>query len=601
MLTLQTIDQQRTSLLTLLTASCTLKLKSLGAIWRHRRIGMCGIAGTINVFDEGTIALAIANKIGHRGPDDGPRLVSVDSISTCAVRLSIVDIEHGIQPMTDETGNVVTHNGEIYNYLELRLDLVKKGYKFKTDCDTEVLLAGFSIFGPEFINKLDGIFAISFYDKSSKILYLFRDYFGVKPLYYYQYDNSLEYSSEIKGFWRDNRAFEIDLDYVIFNQVFNWSNPKQSLYRGIVPVQPGSYLEIDRNINIRQVEYTPDIKMHKPKDFLEATLQTRENLTRAVKSQIPDEVEWGILLSGGVDSSILAWLAKNIDSGLKTFSICSEEIDSEDIINAREVAKFLDTNHTEIRVDFEEASGNYADYLYSIEDINPRFYFYYLIAKHLSDKVKVALCGEGADELYMGYPVYRNLAQFLREASERWSNIKKYAGPIKNEVENILSLLASKNEEVLYDLMLRSQLPWFQLNPVDKCSMRFGVEFRVPYLSIGHALPAIKYAMKDQLSGNIEKNILRAAFKDSELPTLSRSKYFAGTRTLPSFYRNLDNLAQGEYARMRSLYPREAEILDAKNLYVLALLDSEMKKSSRDAVNSSALKRKIKNYAGINR
>lgn len=538
---------------------------------------MCGITGTISINDAGKTAVLMAEKIRHRGPDEGPLFELSGNIAMCAVRLSIIDVSHGTQPMIDSEGNIVAQNGEIYNHQALRQELLSEGCEFMTGCDTEVLLRGFALHGPKFVEKLEGIFAISFFDIKTQTTYLFRDYFGVKPLYYTQREGGIEYASEIKAFWYDNRRFEIDRDYLIFNHVFNWSDPKRSLYRGIMPVPPSTYIEIDSLLSITthtyNSEYTP---VRTPEDLEGVVAATRQNLESAVESQIPHEVDWAVLLSGGVDSSILAWIAKQHTPKLRTFSVCSEEDDSEDIINAKEVARFLGTEHTEIRVNSEDALRQYKDYLYTIEDVNSRFYFYYFIAQHLKGKVKVALCGEGSDELYMGYPVYRDLDTFLRQARERWQRVRRFAGPAGVEIEDLLEELSS-HEQGLYRQMISSQMPWFQLNPVDKCSMRFGVEFRVPYLSLLHALPVMYYAREHQLSGDIEKNILRAAFRESNLPTITRKKYFAGTRTLPTFYAAINERAHEMYDRLTTIYPVESEILSLNDLYALSLIDEEMR------------------------
>ncbi len=540
---------------------------------------MCGITGTINISDAGITAAKMAALIKHRGPDEGPIVISNSMVSCAAVRLSIVDLEHGSQPLSDNDGNIVSLNGEIYNYKELRADLQDKGYKFNSTCDTEVLLAGFAIHGYNFVKRLDGIFAISFFEARTKIMYLFRDYFGVKPLYFTQIGSSIKYSSEIKSFWHDKNKFDINIDYIIYNNVFNWSDPEATLYVGILSISPSSYLRISPDDKLEQFVYSPVGFDGVVKNFTQACNATKRNLRDAVASQIPSEVEWGVLLSGGVDSSILTLIAKEFsEKNIQTYSICSSESDSEDLISAREVAKFLGTKHEEIRVDVGDAVENYANYLYAIEDINSKFFFYYFIAKYLSTRVKVALCGEGADELYMGYPVYRNQEQFISEVKGRWAKIRHLSSKNQENVVNtIISFLGSANNEALYEVMIRSQLPWFQLNPVDKCSMAFGVEFRVPYLSLRHAIPAMNYPADVKLSGSIEKNVLRTSFIDSNLPTISRKKYFAGTRTLPSFYEALDSLATAEYPGLVKKYKNEANILSINDLYSLSLLDQKMR------------------------
>lgn len=543
---------------------------------------MCGITGSVENKVNPKITAEMAGLIKHRGPNEGPIVVYNKNVSIGAVRLSIVDVSHGTQPMFDNKGNIVALNGEIYNYKQLLSALQKDGYDFKTHCDTEVLLAGFNFYGPNFVKKLDGIFSISYYSSTRKKLYLFRDHFGVKPLYFTKNNKGIFFASEIKSFWLLRRNYLVNQDYIIYNQVFGWSNPNQTLYSDIRSVAPSSYLVIDMNQSMKAIRYEPQVTFKKIKTFKEAISETRLRLKKAIEMQIPEEVDWAVLLSGGVDSSILAWNANKFSrKPIKTFSISSSETDTEDLIHARKVAIDIGSEHTEIRVNIKDAKKYYSDYLYSIEDINSRFYFYYFLSKHISQKVRVALCGEGSDELYMGYPIYRNMKDYINSIDHKWKKLKKFYIGNPKEITKIIKQLKIKGLESLYELMLTNQMPYFQLNPVDKCSMRFGLELRVPYLSLYHSLAVQKYPKKEHISYSIEKKILREAFKQSKLHTINRKKFFAGTRTLPTFYKELSKMAKKNAPTLKVKYKTLGKIMNEKDLYSFSLIHTKMKEKKK--------------------
>lgn len=540
---------------------------------------MCGIAGTYGIKSR-TLALKYLKTLRHRGPDEGPRVVRAKKASIGAVRLSIVDVKNGHQPMIEKgTGNVVASNGEIYNYKELKSELETLGYIFNSDCDTEVLLHGFSRFGPKFVEKLNGIFAIAFYRAKDETLFLFRDLFGVKPLHYVATKRTLRFASEIKALFSERDSYKLDIDFIVFNKIFGCSLPERSLYQKIKSVVPGTYIKFNGN-NAKSTKYHSTVAYSKPNSWIDAKETLVKELSHAVTQQIPSEVEWGVLLSGGVDSSILSWLAqKNYNKRIQTYSVCSSETETEDFINARRVAKQIKSKHNEILVKSENAFKDFPDYLLTIEDINSRFLFYYYLAKAMKGKVKVGLCGEGSDELFAGYPVYRNITEYVSTITEKFNKYKSYLSPsTRRKVANLVKKIKTGKIENLYNFMIIYQMPYFQLNPVDKCSMRFGIELRVPYLSLNNALLAMNLPKNWLLKGNIEKKLLRDSFEKTNLASLQRKKVFAGTRTLPAFYKRLHEESDKAYPILKNKYKTFSKILDPQDLYCLNILDTGMRK-----------------------
>lgn len=542
---------------------------------------MCGIAGAIGKYNKNRVFYLISS-LRHRGPDSCPIVVSKKNVFIAATRLSIVDINSGQQPMFDtNTDNIAAFNGEIYNHRKLREELEAKGIKFNTQCDTEVILKGFSFFGPSFVNKLEGIFAIAFYSSSKETLYLFRDYFGVKPLYYSFTEKGLEFASEAKSFFIGTNKCNIEPDFLIYNKIMGCSPPELSIFKGVKSVMPGTYLAY-KNYSKSIHSYTPGIKCRLPNSIKDAAKTSKEEIIKSVASQIPTEVDWGVLLSGGIDSSILAYACNKLTNNkITTFTVGPKEGNTDDLICARQVANNIGSRHREIRVDFKKTLKLYDDYIFSIEDINPKFFFYYFLSKYVSKFIKVALCGEGADELYAGYPVYRQIDNFLIDINKRFKLLRKFLSlEMRKNIKTSIKEMEEKKFRGVYNFMITKQLPYFQLNVVDKCSMRFGVEFRVPYLDLNHAFCVMKYPETYLKESGVEKEILRLAFCNSGLPTLQRSKAFAGTRTLPYFYEKISVIANKKYDALIIKHP-DMFFLNSIELYSLNLFYKKMINSKR--------------------
>ena len=373
---------------------------------------MCGILGTINkTFNQDTL-----NLIGHRGPDaSGIEQFNFENnkIILAQTRLAIVDLsDAGAQPMISACGNyAITFNGEIYNHLDLRKKLQE--INFKGHSDTETILYYLIKFGIEGVKDFNGIFAFSFLDIKNKKQYIVRDHFGVKPVYYYFNDNELIFASEIRPIKqlidtelnKDNLATLLRLRYI--------PSPN-TLYNNIKKIKPGHFLEI--NLSEKEIIVTEKSFVQKlPKTI---SLSTHETLTQygtyleqAVKRQLMSDVEVGILLSGGIDSAVVAAIAqKHSAKPLKAFTIGFEGLYNEDeIAEAKETADLLGLEHFTKKISFKNFLDIFKETTRIIEEplattsVIPMYY----LAQLASEQVKVVLTGQGADEPLGGYQRYQ--------------------------------------------------------------------------------------------------------------------------------------------------------------------------------------------------
>jgi asparagine synthase (glutamine-hydrolysing) len=372
---------------------------------------MCGICGVLrHGGDADPSALEAMNSaLVHRGPDDQGSLVDGPA-GLAARRLSIIDLEGGHQPIANEDATVhVVQNGEIYNHAELRRELEGRGHAFRTRCDTEVLVHLYEEHGPDFVERLRGMFAIALWDSRRRRLLLARDRFGIKPLYVHRRGGDLAFASELKALMRlpgfrrevDPRALE---SFLAFNSI---PGPL-SIFRDVDKLLPGHLLLADeRGEEVR--EYArPGPLPPRGEDIGSLAEELRKRLRDSVRAHLIADVPVGVLLSGGVDSSALAALAAE-ESGerVRTFSIGFEEREFNELDLARLVAKRYDTEHHEliVRPDAAELLPRLAEVFdepLADSSALPTF----LVSELTSSNVKVALSGEGGDELFGGYYTY---------------------------------------------------------------------------------------------------------------------------------------------------------------------------------------------------
>ena len=366
---------------------------------------MCGIAGFSDRNKaKNEIIKSMTDNLIHRGPDDFGFYVD-DKVALGHRRLSIIDLKTGKQPIEDDN-YVIVFNGEIYNYLELKEELKDK-YKFKTKSDTEVLLKGFEEWGIDVTKKLRGMFAFAIWDKNKHELYLARDQWGIKPLYYYLTDKTFIFASEIKAFLSHpdfKKEFNGDIlsSYLCFNSVAT----DESFFKGVFKLKPGHYLKYKNG----KIEIDRFYKLE-----FDETKQDEEELIKKIQAAMVDsvehhkiaDVEVGSFLSSGVDSSYVVSLLKPN----KTFTASFESKYSkyDEIKYAKDLSDKLGIENKSYVITKEEYLKEFPKIMYYMDEplADPSAIALYFVSKEASKYVKVVTSGEGADELFCGYGDYR--------------------------------------------------------------------------------------------------------------------------------------------------------------------------------------------------
>lgn len=429
---------------------------------------MCGITGIYSAYSgkriDQSVLTNMCDIITHRGPDEGAIHIDQDhNIGLGHRRLSIIDLSTGGQPMSNASGSIwIVFNGEIYNYPELKNELIAKGHKFRTTSDTEVIIYLYEEYGESAFHRLNGIFAFAIYDKTKKCLVLARDHFGVKPLYYAFHNGDVIFGSEIKTIL-SNSGFERELDLTALNSflTFRYNPSPQTLFKNISKLFAGHYLKINANgtSELKSFwKYHPQVDLKiSEKD---AIAKYQELLEAAVKRQMISDVPVGLLLSGGVDSAAIGYLMGTFsEKKIRTFTVGFEgKGDFNELEDARSSAKYIGSEHFETYITQKEyLDFFYKSFYYTEEPIAemtiPALYH---VSKLASSHVKVVLAGQGADEPLAGYKRYfgeqqlskysqllsllplKQLAQvFPRDESLRRA---AYASQFTNELERFLAI-----------------------------------------------------------------------------------------------------------------------------------------------------------------
>ena len=368
--------------------------------------GICGLASTNGAVDAERVA-AMSATLVHRGPDSFGEF-SDGAVALAARRLSIIDLETGDQPIANEDGTLhVVQNGEIYNYVELRRELERTGHRFRTHGDTEVLLHLYEEHGDGFAERLRGMFAVAIWDAPRRRLVLARDRFGIKPLYYRDAHGELEFASELRALPRD----EVDLDALEAFLAFNSIPAPLTIFRGTRKLPPGHLLIWDNGrVHLERFARPAPVPVEELREDEEAELveELRSRMRDSVRAHLVSDVPVGVLLSGGVDSSLLAALAaEETSEPLRTFSIGFEERSFDELADARLVAERYSTNHRELVLRPDAALllpvlAEAFDEPFADSSALPT----YLVSELAAGDVKVALSGEGGDELFGGYYTY---------------------------------------------------------------------------------------------------------------------------------------------------------------------------------------------------
>lgn len=392
---------------------------------------MCGIVGLWEFggsIDTGLLE-SMRDTLGHRGPDD--RGVYVDPGGQVGLghrRLSILDLtDAGHQPMSYDAVWAV-HNGEIYNFREIRDRLAAKGYTFESNSDTEVILKGYREWGVKVVDSFRGMFATALWDSKERRLRLVRDRAGVKPLYYYRTPQRFVFASELRAI-AHHPAFkrELDLDSLALYLKFGYVPAPRTIFRDVAKLEPGHILTVGPDGNVDDQTYWNVFDCYRRTenvspavDEAAATDELERLLTESFKLRLVSDVPVGVFLSGGVDSStVAALLQKESGSPISTFTIGFEDEAYDEAESAKKIADHLGTDHHELYLDPKLA----LDIIPRLPDIYDEPFGdasgipTYLVSKFARDRVKVALSADGGDELFAGYQLHQNLSRAYRTFS----------------------------------------------------------------------------------------------------------------------------------------------------------------------------------------
>jgi len=574
---------------------------------------MCGIAGIVN-FDkppEKNILFGMLSLIKHRGPDQRGIYIK-DQVAMGIQRLSIVDLSTGNQPIENEDKSIsVIFNGEIYNYQGLTEILVKKGHKFKTKSDTEVLVHLYEEYGEGMSKYLNGMFAFAIWDRKKELIFISRDPVGIKPLYYFQKGNELVFGSELKTILTNTVVKKkINIDALKNYSLFGYIPSNDSMYKNIYKLPPGSSLTFSKKgkkITNYYLVNSPHFSSNQDIDKI---------LEEAVVSQSGADVPLGVLLSGGIDSSLVSYyLTKNLGKNVKSFSIAFGDKSFDESIYAKAVSKILKTNHYQESFSSKDVLNlfpkivNLMDEPLADPSLFPTFKLTALARKH----VKVVLSGDGGDELFGGYPTYQGhilaekfgnlvpqqlvdigllLLNFTKTSFENYplsETAKRFLNGLKkSNTKRHLSWMSLQGMESLLRKDLTQKDDFFDekrfkayeekiskmnnktptkyqlldfytylvddlLVKVDRASMFNSLEVRVPFLD----LKVIQYAFSSQVSHvNLfeTKMVLRKLLK-KHLPAsiVDRKKKGFGIPLSKWIYRDLKELVH-EYLENKELY-----------------------------------------------
>lgn len=584
---------------------------------------MCGFVGYVNAENDSEknqkIIRAMADRIVHRGPDQDDYYVD-GAVSLGFRRLSIIDLEGGSQPISNEDGTkVIVFNGEIYNYREIREELIKKGHIFKTKADTEVILHGFEEYGKDILNMLRGMFAFVIWDSRAKKLFGARDIFGIKPFFYYINDGKFLFGSEIKAFL-SNPYFKKELneeripDYLCFEYI----PTTQTLFKNVYKMEPGSYFEYTDGELITQRYFTPEYNIDEAKDIEYWEKLIDETFKGSTVAHGIADVEVGCFLSSGVDSSyVVHEMAKR--NKVKTFSVGYAEEKYSELDRAVKFAEHEGVPNFTKKITAEEYFNIAPTVQYYMDEPlpNPSAIALYFLARLASEQVKVVLSGEGADELFGGYHYYREpldfekymrLPQGVRNAlgniaqklpafhGKRFLTRGRY--PIEkryircnyvfdhSEVDKLLSKNIPSKEPWTYTLDvfdevknedditkmqyadIRTWLVQDILVKADRMSMANSLELRVPFLDREMLKIALEIPAKYRITDETTKAALRGAAA-KELPRETSEMRKTGFLTPLNDWLKRDEF----YAMVKEKFESDEAALFFNRGYIMKLLD----------------------------
>ncbi len=549
---------------------------------------MCGIAGILGNADSAT-ASSMAACLGHRGPDGHGgfhEALGRGSVAFGHSRLSIVDIDGSSQPIHSDHGSVLIQNGEIYNYAELRSELVT--YPWRTSGDSETILAlhknTTSDSKPnhvKWISRLDGIWGFALWDHFRQELLLCRDPLGVKPLVRALLpDGTLIFASEVKALQAHPEfTASPDINALAVRLAYEYPLDMTTLFSGVTQVAPGTIetwtVDDEGRATLRSVQnHYKQSRTTSDWDRISGPKSILSSLRHSVDSRMISDVNIGVVLSGGLDSSLIAALAKDsaLDSGDRIpecWTVASSE-DNPDFVASEQVAGHLEmTHHTKI-IEEQAFWNRLPSFVHDGEDLDLTVLFWQPLFEQMSSKVKVALCGQGADELHGGYPRYKELEGHSSRIAKRLSMFDIDSSLLSTGEgmpwidQNIHPSHHFKNLHDTLDFELeRGQLSNFQLRLADRHGMAQGLEVRVPFLGKQHVGASNSLPTNMLISDSTEKLALREASFSTDLPEsiVKRPKLPAGTATTPELVTALIDELTPHAMEWSSEYGRLAPML----------------------------------------
>ena len=516
---------------------------------------MCGFSGFIdNIPNKKTVLESMMDEIIHRGPDESGEYID-ENAALGFRRLSIIGVDNGLQPLYNEDGSLaLVFNGEIYNYQELREDLIKKGHIFTTETDSEVLIHLYEDCKTEMVKKLRGMFAFAIWDKNEKTLFAARDHFGIKPFYYTQVEKdgqqSLIFGSEIKSLlMHPNFKKEVNKHALKPYLTFQYSVLDETFFKGVFKLKPGHFM-VYKDGKVRVEKYW-DVEFNQENiDLKESVNRIKDAVSESVEAHSHSEVPLGSFLSGGVDSS---YIAKCL-MPQKTFSVGFEQENFDESDLAKDLSDILGIENVRKTITADECFEMLPTIQYHMDEpqSNPSSVPLYFLSKLAREHVTVVLSGEGADEIFGGYEwydddpklkKYKKLPAFIRKPVAKVAQKMPYfrgrttlirgGAPVEDyfigqaqifeerEAVDILKAPYKKSPSVreitkpVYDkvknqddvtkkqyLDLKLWLTGDILLKADKMSMAHSIELRVPFLDkevmkVGESIPA-KYKVNDE-------------------------------------------------------------------------------------------------------
>ncbi len=389
---------------------------------------MCGFVGYINKKEKSKDEIKkMTDAISHRGPDDENYYIDSD-IAMGFRRLSIIDLKGGRQPISNEKNNmVITFNGEIYNFKDIKKDLISKGHIFKTNTDTEVILHGYEEYGENVLNKLRGMFGFVIWDKNKKELFGARDHFGQKPFYYCHMNDTFMYGSEIKSFLHHSDFIkEVNKEALKPYLTFQTSVLEETFFKDVYKLLPGHYFKYNLETSEFFTKKYYQISFNsKAQDFDDLVKKIDKTITSSIDTHMISDVEIGSYLSGGIDSSyVVSYLKPD-----KTFSVGFDYKDFNEVPYAKELSDILHIQNINELIDSDDFFNVIDKVQYYADEptANLSAVPLYFLSDLASKEVKVVLSGEGADELFGGYTFYkeddlllkyRKLPSFLRKIAK---------------------------------------------------------------------------------------------------------------------------------------------------------------------------------------